>query len=91
MALHEIYLEIHPEDIAYVKFIVESYEGVGIIRTVDRKKAFIVLLVAEDFLAVARSLLAALHAEVHLNEIPQPAGISDDWLMKELATESFSQ
>jgi len=34
--LQEIYLEIAPEHIAYVKFIIESYEEIGIIRTVDR-------------------------------------------------------
>ena len=103
MNLHEIYLEIHPEDIAYVKFIVESYEGVGIIRTVlrqaqhgehgrtvDRKRAVIVLMVVEDFLAVARPLLASLAKEVQLSEIARPADLGDDWLLKELATESPS-
>jgi hypothetical protein len=36
MELRDIYLETLPEHIAYVKFIFESYEEVGIIRTVDR-------------------------------------------------------
>ena len=130
MNLREIYLEIRPEDIAYVKFIVESYEGLGIVRTVlrqacpersrraqhgtsseppldlprggepvepqsysehsrtvERNKSIIVLLVVEDFLTVARSLLASLQSEVHLTEIPRPADIGDDWLMNELAVE----
>ena len=47
MKLHDIYLELPSEQIAYVKFIFESYEDVGIIRTVDRKKAIIVLLVMD--------------------------------------------
>ena len=89
--MHEIYLEIRPEDIAYVKFIVESYEGIGIIRTVDRKKAVIVVLIIEDFLTVGRSLLASLQCEVYLTEIPRPADIGDDWLMRELATVSPSE
>ena len=87
MNLHEIYLEIRPEDIAYVKFIFESYEGVGIIRTVDRKKAIIVLMVVEDFLADARSILDSLRTEVFLPEIARPADLGDDWLLRELATE----
>ena len=49
MELQEIYLETFPEHIAYIKFIFESYEEVGIIRTVDRKKAIIVLLAMETF------------------------------------------
>ena len=85
--MHEIYFEIRPKDIAYVKFIIESYECVGLIRTIDRKKAVIVVLVVEDFLAVARALLTSLQSEVQISEIPRPADIGDDWLMKELATE----
>lgn len=85
MKLREIYLTIRPEDIAYVKFIFESYEAVGIIRTVDRKKATIVLLVVEDFIETARAILDALKEEVPLAEIPRPVEIGDDWLMRELA------
>ena len=85
MDLQEIYLELRPEDIAYVKFIFESYEGVGIIRTVERKKAVIVLLVVDDFLDVARSILDSLQKEVPLMEIPRPDDIGDDWLLRELA------
>lgn len=88
MELHEIYLEIPPEEIAYVKFIVESYEGVGIIRTVHRKKAIIVLLVVDDFLSVARGILDSLKNEASLTEIARPADIGDDWLLRELATDT---
>ena len=87
MELKEIYLKTAPEHIAYVKFIFESYEEVGIIRTVDRKKAIIVLLAALDFAAVARQILHSLEQEVPLEEIPRPPDISADWLMTELAAE----
>jgi hypothetical protein len=102
--LHEIYLEIRPEDIAYVKFIFESYEGVGIIRTVlrqaqhgeqsrtvERKKAVIVLLAVADFLDVARAILDSLKNELSLAEIPRPADIGEDWLLRELATDHDSR
>ena len=89
MDLHEIYLELRPEDIAYIKFIFESYEGVGIIRTVERKKAVIVLLVVDDFLHVARSILDSLQKEVPLMEIPRPDDIGDDWLLQELEVEGL--
>ena len=99
MELHEIYLEIRPEDIAYVKFIFESYEGVGIVRTVlrqaqhteqsrtvERTKAIIAVLVVDDFLEVGRAVLASLKKDVPLAEVPRPEEIGDDWLMRELAT-----
>jgi hypothetical protein len=91
MGLHDIYLEIPPEHIAYVKFIFESYEEVGIIRTVDRKKAIIVLLAMNDFFATARRILDSIKDDVPLREIPRPADMNDDWFMAELATESLQR
>ena len=88
MRLREIYLEIRPEDIAYVKFILESYEGVGIVRTVERKKAVIVLLIVEDFLDEAHNILNSIEKEISLVPIPRPAALGDDWLMQELDAES---
>lgn len=88
MKLRDIYLETLPEHIAYVKFIFESYEEVGIIRTIDRKKAIIVLLAVDDFLNTARSILDAIKRDVPLMEIPRPADVGDDWFMTELAAES---
>ncbi|MFQ5852521.1 MAG: DUF4911 domain-containing protein [Candidatus Binatia bacterium] len=83
-------MQTPPEEIAYVKFILESYEGVGIVRTVDQKKAIIVLLVVDDFQEAAHSLLTFLSTEVPLTEIPRPPDIGDDWLLRELATEKAS-
>jgi hypothetical protein len=85
MRLVPIYLEICPRDIAYVKFVLESYEEVGIIRTIDRKQAVIVLLAVADFLEVARAIIKSLRQEITLIEIPPPPDLSDDWLMTELA------
>ena len=89
MELHEIVLETPPEHIAYIKFIFESYEEVGIIRTVDRKKAVIVLLAVPDFAQTAEAILASLKQELPLVEIPRPADMTSDWLMAELATPSI--
>jgi hypothetical protein len=87
MELQALYLATPPEHIAYIKFIFESYEEVGIIRTVDRKKAVIVLLVVTDFIDTAHNILDSLKQEVPLAEIPRPADVSADWLMAELGKE----
>lgn len=89
MNLHEIYLELRPEDIAYVNAIFESYEGVGIVRTMDRKKALVVVLVLGDFLSTARSILTSLENDIPLNQVPRPAEIGEDWLLKELKVEGL--
>ena len=85
--MQEFYLEVAADHIAYIKFIFESYEEVGIIRTVDRKKAIIVLLAMNDFVGVARAILASLEKEIPLREIAWPANVQDDWFMTELAAE----
>ncbi len=82
--IHPIYVRVTPADIALVKFLFESYEGVGIVRTVDRQAAIIVVLVAADFRAVARDLLAALHAQIAITEVAPPGTDADDWLMREI-------
>ena len=84
MELHDIYLELSPAHIAYVKFIFESYEEIGIIRTVDNERAVIVLLAMHDFLESARRILASIQDEIPLQEIARPAEMKDDWFMAEL-------
>jgi hypothetical protein len=82
LKLERIYLRVAPVDIALVKFLFESYEGVAIVRTVDRRAAIIVALVSRDFLAVARSILADLTTRIAIDEIPAPEGAGEDWLLR---------
>jgi hypothetical protein len=88
LQLHDIYLELSAAHIAYVKFIFESYEEVGIIRTVDNEKSVIVLLAMSDFLDTARKILDSIGKDIPLREIPRPVKMKDDWLMAELFAES---
>lgn len=83
-SVRPIYLRLAPGDIALVKFLFEAYEEVGIVRTVDRHAAVIVVLVMPDFFAVARAILADLHARIAFTEIDAPPIASDDWLMREI-------
>ncbi|HWO43260.1 MAG TPA: DUF4911 domain-containing protein [Candidatus Eisenbacteria bacterium] len=80
-----IYLETRPEEIAYVKFIFESYEEVGIVRTIDRSRALIVVLAVPDYLGEARRILEGLKSEAPIAEVEPPADLPNDWLMAELA------
>jgi len=80
--LEPIFLRLAPVDIALVKFLFESYEGVAIVRTVDRRAAVIVALVSPDFLAVARAILDDLRSRIAIEEIPPPPEVGEDWLMR---------
>lgn len=83
MDLIEIYLRIQRTDIALLKFVVESYEGIGIVRTIDRKKATVVILAMPDLVDHMRGVLASLREEMEWYEIPAPTE-QDDWLMEEV-------
>jgi hypothetical protein len=82
-----IYLRMSPADIALVKFLFESYEEVGLVRTVDRHAAIVVLLVAPDFVATARAVLDDLHLLIGFREIDPPIDGADDWLMRAIEEE----
>jgi uncharacterized protein DUF4911 len=83
--LCEIYVRVRPEDIAYVKFIFESYETVGFLRTIDPQAAILVILIVPDFLADGEAILRSIAGEISLERIPKPESLGDDWLVTELA------
>ena len=83
-AICPVYVRVAPADIAYVKFLFESYEGVGIVRTVDRHAAIIVVLVVEDFLPDVHAILRELQGALVCAAVDAPPIDPDDWLMREL-------
>ena len=74
-----IVLRVPRREVAYVKFVFESYEGVAVTRTLDRHAAHVVVLVAPDFVADARRVVEALRAEGVCEEIA-PEEFEGDWL-----------
>ena len=77
-----IYLRVAPVDIAMIKFVVESYEEVGVVRTIDRRLATIVVMVTGDYLHVARGILDDLHGRITFEEIPPPPGADEDFMLR---------
>lgn len=79
-----LFIEVAPADIAILKFLFESYEGVAVVRTLDRHEAVIVALVSADFLHVARGMLDSLADSIAFREISAPAAANQDWLLQVL-------
>jgi hypothetical protein len=69
----EIYLEVAPQDIVFVKHVVEATEGIGVLRTIDRKRAVIVVMIAADMAADARAMLESIRHHVPWVEVARPA------------------
>jgi hypothetical protein len=79
--LVEVYVRLRPEDIAYLKFIFESYETVGFLRTVDPKAATLVVFLVHDFAQVGLRILDSVAREIDIERIAAPAALGDDWLV----------
>jgi len=74
----QIWLRLPPREIAYVKFIFESYEGVAVVRTLDRRAALLAVLAAPDFEPDVRRVIAALVAEGVCEETVAPPDYDGD-------------
>jgi hypothetical protein len=72
-----IFLQVPRAEIGYVKFIFESYEGVAVLRTIDRRAGILVVLAVPDFLEQARRVVAWLATEMECREIDPPPGSED--------------
>lgn len=65
----EKYYKIKRGDIFYIKFILEAYEGMTVVTTIDRYESIIKILTAPGFLSEVEGIVAALKDEIDLEEI----------------------
>ncbi len=66
------YFRIHRKDIAYFKFIIESYEGMAVVRTEDPHEAVVELMVAPGWERDMEEVLEGLQKEISLEPLPPP-------------------
>lgn len=69
-----IELNIDKRRIAWLRFLLESYEGLALLRTLDPVSGRVVLLIGPGAEAETYELLEAVQEEIGLT-----AGLSDDW------------
>lgn len=65
----EKYFKINRRDISYIKFILEGYEGLAMVTTIDRYDAIVKLLIAPDFVSEVENIVKALKDEIAFEEI----------------------
>jgi hypothetical protein len=68
-ACTEITLHINPERIYYVKFILEGYDGLAVMSTVDPKQGIIKISCPEEVRAEVEHLLKELTPSIDSTEI----------------------
>jgi hypothetical protein len=63
------YFRVHRKDIAYFKFIIESYEGMAVVRTKDPHEAIVELMVAPGWERDLEEVLEGLRGEMAIEPI----------------------
>ncbi len=64
------WLKINTSDIALVQFILEGYEGLVTVSTIDPKEAIIQILIMPDFGEDVENIMAHLKHRFLMKEIP---------------------
>ncbi len=72
MDTHSLYLRLRRKDIAYFKFILETYEGMAVVRTEDPSEAVVELMVAPGWEKDVRQVLDGLGKEVPMEFLSNP-------------------
>jgi hypothetical protein len=64
------YFRLPRKEIAYFKFIIESYEGMAVIRTKDPHAAIVELMVAPGWEKDLEEVLDGLRQEISIESLP---------------------
>ncbi|HEY5973578.1 MAG TPA: DUF4911 domain-containing protein [Geobacteraceae bacterium] len=67
------YFRVDRRDLIYLKSILEAYEGMSTLSTVERQGCIVQLTVPAPFVTDMDCLLDALAQEITLAELPPPA------------------
>jgi hypothetical protein len=83
--LHPIFIKLPADQIVLLKCLVESYEGIAELRTLDADLAIVVLLAMEDTKESAYTLLYSEKDALQAEIIERPDQIiMSDWLLSSL-------
>jgi hypothetical protein len=68
----QMVFRVKPEDMAYLKFIVESYEGLAVIRTVDPQEGVLEWMIPPDLVDEVNALIDSLQKEISILPVRSP-------------------
>ncbi|MDD2942474.1 MAG: DUF4911 domain-containing protein [bacterium] len=80
-----VFLKLPRDNIVLFKFTLESYEGVGIVRTLDADSGLLVVLALKDTLHHVMNIIESVSEEFGMQVVEKPDDLSGDWLFSSLA------
>lgn len=70
---NKLYFRIARAEIGYLRFILESYDGLAFVRTLDNREALVEIAFPVSRRRDAEALLTALAVECSMAAVPPPA------------------
>ncbi len=70
------YFRVDRRDLVYLKSVLEAYEGLAVLSTVEREGAVVRIAYPHFSAADVDALLKALAGEIAIVEVPRPTGYS---------------
>ncbi len=74
------HLKIHPQHIVELQTVIESYEGLGVVRTLNPDTGTVVIIALEDTAEDVRGMLSSLRSRFDICELPVPETPDESWL-----------
>jgi hypothetical protein len=76
-----IFIKLPPEHIVSIKSIIEGYEGLGIVRTLNSQTGEVVILALEGTAEEIHKIVDDIRISLDLRMIPIPPSADEDWLL----------
>ena len=67
-----IFLELPPSDVVLLQALIESYEGVATVRTIDLKRSLVCVVTTASLLGTTIEVLQGLKPNVRWRAVPPP-------------------
>ena len=74
------HLKIHPQHIVELQTVIESYEGLGVVRTLNPDTGTVVIIALGDTAEDVRGMLNSLRSRFDICELPLPETADESWL-----------
>ena len=71
------YFKVDKKNIAFLKFVLEAYDGMAVIRTLNPREGVIELMIAPDFEKDVENILDSLRDEVEILSTDPPAYLEE--------------
>ena len=72
MKTHRRYYRVDRHQIAFLRFILEAYDGLAVVQTVDSQRGEVVVYIARGCLEEAVGILADLQKTIHMEQMQRP-------------------